>query len=259
MTPYVELKKATKTFWSSRGDITAFRDLDLEIRGREFLSVVGPSGCGKTTLLKCVAGLEPITGGSVRIHGAKVNGPPDSLGIVFQRDVLLDWRTILDNVLLPVEFRSGNCRQMEGRANALLETFDLGGVQHRYPWELSGGMRQRVAICRALLDDPALLLMDEPFGALDALTRDELNLELQHMWNETQKTVLFITHSIAEAVFLSDRVAVMKKNPGQIVELIAIDLPRPRSLALRETPEFGALTRRVRNVFESFGMFKDHR
>jgi len=254
--PYVELRKATKTFRSTRGDVTAFRDINLEIRGREFLSVVGPSGCGKTTLLKCVAGLEPITGGSIRIHDTEVQGPPDGLGIVFQRDVLLDWRTILDNVLLPVEFRDGDRTAMVGRANALLETFDLRGIQNRYPWELSGGMRQRVAICRALLDDPALLLMDEPFGALDALTRDELNLELQQMWNETHKTVLFITHSIAEAVFLSDRVAVMKKNPGEIVEVITIDLPRPRSLAQRETPEFGALTRRVRAVFESFGMFK---
>jgi len=259
LTAYVELSKASKTFWSGRGDVTAIRDIDLDIRSQEFLSVVGPSGCGKTTLLKCVAGLDSITAGSIKIHGQEVKGPPDNLGIVFQRDVLLDWRTILDNVLLPVEFRDGNPKEMVGRANALLELFGLAGIQNRYPWELSGGMRQRVAICRALLDDPELLLMDEPFGALDALTRDELNIELQHMWNETKKTVLFITHSISEAVFLSDRVAVMKKNPGEIVELIEIDLERPRSLAVRETPEFGALTRRVREVFERLGMFRERK
>ena len=259
MSSFVEVRGAGKIFASRRGDITALRGIDLDVRSGEFVSIVGPSGCGKSTMLKCVAGLEQITSGSIRLQGAEVAGPPDRLGIVFQRDVLLDWRTVIDNVLLPVQFRGGDREAMRGRGNWLLQLFDLGGFEHRYPWELSGGMRQRVAICRALIDDPVLLLMDEPFGALDALTRDELNIELQNIWHETKKTVLFITHSISEAVFLSDRVAVMKSKPGEIVEIIDIDLPRPRTLAMRETPEFGAFMRRVRVIFEDLGVLKGRR
>ncbi|MBM3510071.1 MAG: ABC transporter ATP-binding protein [Alphaproteobacteria bacterium] len=221
------------------------------------MSVVGPSGCGKSTMLKCVAGLEPTTGGAVKIRGTVVSGPPENLGIVFQRDVLLDWRSVMDNVLLPIEFRRGDKKDFTRRANDLLVLFGLDGFQSRYPWELSGGMRQRVAIARALLQDPAFLLMDEPFGALDALTRDELNIELQRIWNETKKTVMFITHSIAEAVFLSDRVVVMKRDPGEVVEVIEIDLPRPRKLAIRETREFGQYSTRIREIFERLGVYRE--
>ena len=256
MSVYVAVRDASKVYPSRRGNIEALRGINLSIEKAEFLSVVGPSGCGKSTLLKCVAGLERISSGSIQIHGEEVQGPPDNLGIVFQRDVLLDWRTVIDNVLLPVQFRNGNRKEKEGRAIDLLRLFYLDGFERRYPWELSGGMRQRVAICRALLDDPALLLMDEPFGALDALTRDELNIELQTIWNQTKTTVLFITHSISEAVLLSDRVAVMKKMPGEIVEIVDIDLPRPRTFAMRETPEFGALMRRIRMIFESLGILR---
>lgn len=258
MSVYVAVRRASKVYPSRRGNIEALRNIDLTIQSGEFLSIVGPSGCGKSTLLKCVAGLEKISSGSLQIHGAEVTGPPGSLGIVFQRDVLLDWRTVIDNVLLPVAFRNGNRREKETYANDLLRLFRLEGFEQRYPWELSGGMRQRVAICRALLDDPALLLMDEPFGALDALTRDELNIELQTIWNQTKKTVLFITHSISEAVLLSDRVAVMKKMPGEIVDVINIDLPRPRTFEMRETPEFSALMRRIRLIFESLGILRSH-
>ena len=254
---YADLKGVGKVFWSQRGDVEALRGIDLQIRTGEFLSVVGPSGCGKSTMLKCVGGLEPITGGDVLINGAPVDGPPDSLGIVFQRDVLLDWRSVMDNVLISIEFANGNKNDFRGRADDLLKLFGLDGFQNRYPWELSGGMRQRVAIARALLNDPAFLLMDEPFGALDALTRDELNIELQRIWNETKKTVMFITHSIAEAVFLADRVAVMKKEPGEIVEIIEIDLPRPRRLSIRETPEFGKYAQRIREIFEQLGVYKE--
>ena len=254
---YADLRGVGKTFWSRRGDVTALRNVSLEIRAGEFMSVVGPSGCGKSTMLKCVAGLEPTTGGSVKIRGQEVSGPPDNLGIVFQRDVLLDWRSVMDNVLLPIEFRRGEKKDFVGRANDLLVLFGLDGFQNRYPWELSGGMRQRVAIARALLQDPAFLLMDEPFGALDALTRDELNIELQRIWNETKKTVMFITHSIAEAVFLSDRVVVMKRDPGEIVEVIEIDLPRPRRLAIRETREFGQYATRIREIFERLGVYRE--
>jgi NitT/TauT family transport system ATP-binding protein len=256
MSVYVAARDVTKVFSSRRGNIEALRSINLTIDSGEFLSIVGPSGCGKSTLLKCVAGLEKISSGSIQFQGREVDSPPDNLGIVFQRDVLLDWRTVIDNVLLPVEFRNGNRKEKKGRAVELLHLFHLDGFEQRYPWELSGGMRQRVAICRALLDDPALLLMDEPFGALDALTRDELNIELQTIWDQTKKTVLFITHSISEAVLLSDRVAVMKKMPGEIVEIVDIGLPRPRTLAMRETPEFGALMRRIRVIFESLGILR---
>ena len=254
---YAELQGVGKVFWSRRGDVEALRGIDLQIRLGEFLSVVGPSGCGKSTMLKCVGGLEPVTAGIVHIGGEPVDGPPENLGIVFQRDVLLDWRSVMDNVLISVEFGAGNKKDFEGRADDLLRLFGLDGFQNRYPWELSGGMRQRVAIARALLNDPAFLLMDEPFGALDALTRDELNIELQRIWNETKKTVMFITHSIAEAVFLADRVAVMKTDPGEIVEILEIDIPRPRRLAIRETPEFSAYAQRIREIFEQLGVYKE--
>jgi NitT/TauT family transport system ATP-binding protein len=246
MSVYVAVRGARKVYPSPRGNIEALHAIDLTIQSGEFLSVVGPSGCGKSTLLKCIAGLEQISSGSIQICGEDV----------FQRDVLLDWRTVINNVLLPVEFRNGNRKEKQGRAMDLLRLFHLQGFETRYPWELSGGMRQRVAICRALLDDPALLLMDEPFGALDALTRDELNIELQTIWEQTKKTVLFITHSISEAVLLSDRVAVMRKMPGEIVDIVEIHLPRPRTLAMRETPEFGHLMRHIRMIFESLGVLR---
>ena len=255
---YADLQGVGKVFWSRRGDVEALRGIDMQIHEGEFLSVVGPSGCGKSTMLKCVGGLEPVTSGVVRISGQPVNGPPENLGIVFQRDVLLDWRTVMDNVLISIEFGAGNKRDFTDRADDLLKLFGLDGFQNRYPWELSGGMRQRVAIARALLNDPSFLLMDEPFGALDALTRDELNIELQRIWNETKKTVMFITHSIAEAVFLADRVAVMKKDPGEIVEILEIDIPRPRRLAIRETPEFSVYAQRIREIFEQLGVYKEN-
>lgn len=256
MTAYVEVRNAGKVYASARGDVEALRGISLDIREGEFLSIVGPSGCGKSSLLKCVAGLQSMSSGQIVVRGEAVKGPPEGLGMVFQRDVLLDWRTVLDNVLLPIHFRGGNISKYERKARELLDLFHLKGYEDRYPWELSGGMRQRASICRALLDDPSLLLMDEPFGALDALTRDDLNIELQSIWSRSAKTVLFITHSISEAVLLSDRVAVMKKSPGEIVEIIDIDLPRPRSLALRETAEFGVYMRRIRMVFEKLGILR---
>jgi len=256
-TPYVALGRVGKTYASQRGPVAALVDIDLDIRPREFVSVVGPSGCGKSTLLKLVAGLEDVSSGTIAIGGKPLQGTPDRLGVVFQRDVLLDWRTILDNVLLSIEFTRRPTADERARARALLNRFGLGGFEHRYPWELSGGMRQRASICRALLSDPDLLLMDEPFGALDAMTRDDLNLELAQIWQDTQKTLLFITHSIAEAVFLSDRVVMMSKAPGAIVDVITIDLPRPRLLAVRDTPEFAAYVHRIRHHFAELGIVKE--
>lgn len=248
------LQNVGKVYHSTNGDLTALANVDMEIRQGEFISLLGPSGCGKSTVLRCLAGLEDASSGSVSIHGRPVDGPPEGLGVVFQRDVLLDWRTVLDNVLLPSEFGIGPPpAQRRAKAMQLLHMVGLGDYADRYPWELSGGMRQRAAICRALLGEPSLLLMDEPFGALDEFTRDQLNLELQRIWAETGKTVVFITHSIAEAIMLSDRVAVMARNPGRIIEMIDIDLPRPRSLYTRDTPEFAHYSTHIRAIFDRMG------
>lgn len=255
--PCVIISRAGKTYASPQGDVVALADIDLEVRRGEFLSIVGPSGCGKSTLLKCVAGLEPVSAGSVTVDGRPVLGPPDRLGVVFQRDVLLDWRTILDNVLLSAEFLGRRRGDLKAKAVELLQRFGLAGFEDRHPWELSGGMRQRASICRALLCDPELLLMDEPFGALDAMTRDDLNVELTRIWQDSRKTMLFITHSIVEAVYLSDRVVMMSRLPGRIVDVIDIDIPRPRPLAVRETVRFGELTGRIRHHFAELGILKE--
>src|SRR5258708_3478140 len=254
---YVSLNRVAKTYSSPRGPVAPLQDIDLETRPREFVSVVGPSGCGKSTLLKLVAGLENISSGRIEIGGRPLDGPPDRLGMVFQRDVLLDWRTILDNVLLSIEFTRKPRSEERERAIALINRFGLKSFEHRFPWELSGGMRQRASICRALLADPELLLMDEPFGALDAMTRDDLNVELAQIWQDTRKTLLFITHSIVEAVFLSDRVVMMSKAPGMIVDTITIDLPRPRRLAVRDSAEFAAYVHRIRHHFAELGIVKE--
>jgi NitT/TauT family transport system ATP-binding protein len=248
----IEADGVGKVYESSAGPVTALSAVDLDLRQGEFVSLLGPSGCGKTTLLRMIAGLEDSTSGTIRRHGRGLDG----LGFVFQRDVLVDWRTIIDNVLLPIEFKNKKPKEYRDRAIELLGTFGLRGYENRRPWELSGGMRQRAAICRALIDDPQLLLMDEPFGALDALTRDELNVELQSVWQKSRKTVLFVTHSISEAVFLSDRVVVIADRPGRIVETIDIDFARPRSLDIREEPEFGRYSRHLRDVLDRHGARK---
>jgi NitT/TauT family transport system ATP-binding protein len=255
--PYVSIDGVGKTYSSPRGPVPALVDINLDIRPREFVSVVGPSGCGKSTLLKLVAGLENVTSGKLVVDGKPLQGPPDRLGVVFQRDVLLDWRTILDNVLLSIEFTRKPRADERERAIALINRFGLKSFEHRFPWELSGGMRQRASICRALLADPELLLMDEPFGALDAMTRDDLNVELAQIWQDTRKTLLFITHSIVEAVFLSDRVVMMSKAPGMIVDTITVDLPRPRRLAIRDSAEFAAYVHRIRHHFAELGIVKE--
>jgi NitT/TauT family transport system ATP-binding protein len=254
--PFIVAERLSKVYASKRGDIEALREIDLAIGNGQFVSLVGPSGCGKSTLLRCIAGLEHATGGRLSVDGVAVREPPERLGMVFQRDVLLDWRNVLDNVLLPLEFRGLQRRDWMARAQGLLKMIGLGEFMQRYPWELSGGMRQRVAICRALVDDPAILLMDEPFAALDAFTRDELNLELQKIWMQSPKTVVFVTHNIGEAVFLGDKVVVMARKPGRVAAQVDVSLPRPRPLAVRDTPAFIEHTARIRQVFESVGEFK---
>ncbi len=257
---YAAMRNVTKVYPAIKGDgVLALKDINFDLLQGEFLSILGPSGCGKSTLLKALAGLVPITSGSITVRGQAVHDIPDKMGIVFQRDVLLEWQNILDNVLLPIRFRGLSVKAWRPRARELLETLGLKGVDGRYPWELSGGMRQRASICRALLSDPEFLLMDEPFGALDALTRDELNLEIQEIWAASAKTILFITHSIIEAVFLSNRVIIMSRNPGQILDVITIDLPHPRPLSVRESPEFGMYVARIRQHFESMGFLRQDR
>jgi NitT/TauT family transport system ATP-binding protein len=251
----IELRGVRKHF--ADAGVTALEEVSLSIRPREFVSVLGPSGCGKSTLLRCIAGLEAPTSGTVLVNDVEVRSPPEGLGMVFQRDALLDWRSVADNLMLPIDFRSGERKAARERAQSLLAMTGLQGFEDKYPSQLSGGMRQRVAICRALVDDPVLLLMDEPFGALDALTRDQMNIELQRIWLAEHKTVLFVTHSITEAIFLSDRVVVMTPRPGRIAEVLEIDLPRPRRLAIRGSPKFIEYSTQIRTLFEGMGLLKE--
>ena len=217
----IRIAGVTKRYLSARGgEVHALDEIDLAIAGGEFVSIVGPSGCGKSTLLMLISGLIPATTGTIEVGGVRVKGAIGNVAIVFQRDVLLDWRTVLANVLLPVEIKKLDPVSHRRKAQELLRSVGLEEFEDKYPGELSGGMRQRVAICRALVQDPGLLLMDEPFGALDALTREQMNLDLQRMWLRDRNTVLFITHSIEEAVLLSDRVVVMSSRPGRIADIV---------------------------------------
>ena len=250
---FIRLENAGKVYASKAGPVEACGEINLEIKRSEFIAIVGPSGCGKTTILKMVAGLQPYTSGTISVDGKRVDGPQTDLGIVFQDAILLDWRNILDNVMLQVDIRGLDRAQYEPVAKHLLETTGLGGFEKHKPFELSGGMRQRASICRALVHDPPLLLMDEPFGALDALTREQIAMDIQKVWMEKRKTALFITHSIPEAVLLADRVVVMSPRPGRIVEIIDIDLPRPRRLD--KMPElFSQYTGRIRDIFKASGV-----
>ena len=252
--PYVDVAGVGKTYRRAGRETHALESIDLAIRSGEFLAIVGPSGCGKSTLLRIVAGLVGASRGDVRVEGARVDRPQTNLGIVFQSPVLLDWRTALDNVLVQVELRSLDPKAYRDNALRLLDQIGLKDFADRYPYELSGGMRQRVAIARALIHDAPLLLMDEPFGALDALTREQMRLDLEALWLATHKTVMFITHSIDEAVLLADRVVVMSPRPGRIERTIEIPLPRPRGLAARREPEFVRITEEITDIFLARGV-----
>ncbi len=235
-------------------EIHALKDINLDIRAGELISIVGPSGCGKTTLLKILAGILQRSSGDVVMNGRSLSGPSRELGVVFQAPVLLPWRTVLQNVMVPVEVQHRSRAEFTARARALISMVGLAGFEHKYPSELSGGMQQRVGICRALVHDPSFLLMDEPFGALDAMTREQMNEELQRLWRESRKTILLVTHSIPEAVYLADRVVVMTPRPGRIVDVIDVDLARPRTLAMQNTPEFGRYVAAIRRHFSSTGV-----
>jgi NitT/TauT family transport system ATP-binding protein len=261
-----QVSKSARTMISARGvqkryggagGLLALEDVTLDIAEGEFVSLLGPSGCGKSTFLRCLAGLERPTGGELLLDDAPVNGPPEKLGIAFQRDALLDWFSVLENTLLPADFGGYDRKAYEPRARELLAMVGLKDFADVYPSALSGGMRQRAAICRSLLLQPRLLLMDEPFGALDALTRDQLNVDLHRFWQRQRMTVGFVTHSISEAVFLSTRIVVFSARPGKIAEDIRVDLPDDRKLALRDTPDFIRYTQHIRSLFEKMGLIHD--
>jgi NitT/TauT family transport system ATP-binding protein len=251
--PYIRLKDVAKAYDTRGGVVEACADITLDIRRSEFIAIVGPSGCGKTTLLKMVAGLVPYTAGEITIGGSRVERPQTEVGIVFQESILLDWRDVLSNVLIQIHIRRMARATYEPVARHLLRATGLEGFETKKPYELSGGMRQRVSICRALVHDPPLLLMDEPFGALDALTREQISMDIQRVWMEKRKTAIHITHSIPEAVLLADRVVVMSPRPGRIVEILEIDLPRPRRLD-KLPPRFNDYAGRIREIFKSKGV-----
>jgi NitT/TauT family transport system ATP-binding protein len=248
----VDIRGASKRFATKGEDVVALTDIDLSVGAGEFVCLIGPSGCGKSTLLNLVGGLLRPSGGRIEIGGRPVTGPPAEVGMMFQKPVLLEWRTVRENVLLPIEASAGRkgAKASRGRADELLGRVGLQQFEERYPNELSGGMQQRAAICRMLISDPDVLLLDEPFGALDELTRERLNLELARIVSGTDKAALLVTHNIIEGVFLSDRVVVMSARPGRIVDVVDVPLPRPRSLDVVTTPEFTALVARVRQLLE---------
>lgn len=235
-----------KTYRSAAGPVRALQSINLNIRRGEFVSLIGKSGCGKTTLLQIMAGLVRPSHGKVLLENAPVTQASRKVGLVFQKSVLLEWRTILDNVLLPIElFRLARTDFID-RARELLAMMALSGFEDRYPDELSGGMQQRAAIARSLLYNPDILLMDEPFGALDAMTREQMQVELLRIWQASGKTIVFVTHDIAEAVLLSDRIVLLTERPGRIKEVLPIDLPRPRSIETTYLPEFADYRRHLR-------------
>ena len=252
--PILDIAHLEKIYDTHEGEqVHALSDINLTVADGEFITVVGPSGCGKSTLLKILAGILERTSGDVVMNGRELDGPSREIGVVFQSPVLLPWRNTLQNIYVPSQVQHRDPAEYKARAIKLVEMVGLSGFEKKYPSELSGGMQQRVGICRALVHDPTFLLMDEPFGALDAMTRDAMNRELQRIWTENRKTVLLVTHSIVEAVFLADRVVVMTPRPGQIAEIVEIDLPRPRTIEMINTEKFGAYSASIRQHFNASG------
>lgn len=247
----ISIKEVDRIFRSGDKSVHALDHVSFEVEQGSFVSIVGPSGCGKSTLLKIVSGLLSSSSGEVSVNDKVVDEPLENVGMVFQAPVLLKWRNVLDNILLPVEFSKLEPARYVDTARSLIDLVGLRGFEEMYPFELSGGMQQRVSLCRALVTDPAILLMDEPFGALDAMTRDELDLELIRIWEEKRKTVIFVTHNIQEAVFLSDYLVVMSARPGQLLEKMKIDLERPRTLASMSSVRFGEYTLRIRSMLSA--------
>jgi NitT/TauT family transport system ATP-binding protein len=252
--PAISIRGLSKRYKAAgREDILALDRTDIDLAEGEFVALVGPSGCGKSTLLKILAGIQPQSEGEVLIKGERIAGPRPDVGVVLQSPVLFPWRNILRNVMLPVDVMRLDKKRYRTVAMDLLKLVQLEGFENRYPRELSGGMQQRVAIARSLVNDPSLLLMDEPFGALDAMTRERMNAELQRIWLEKRKSVLLITHSIPEAVFLADRVLVMSPRPGRIIEDIRVDIPRPRAMSAMASPAFSQHVAHIRGLLHAEG------
>tara|TARA_R110002124_G_scaffold4659_5_gene28022 strand:- start:793 stop:1605 length:813 start_codon:yes stop_codon:yes gene_type:complete len=248
--PVYEISRLSKTY--ARNKLVALTDVNLTLHKGEFVSVIGSSGCGKSTLLKIMSGLMPPTKGRVMLEGTPVAGPRVDIGMMFQHATLLPWKTTIENIVMPIEIREGKAaaRAAYGKAHELLALVGLGDFADVYPGELSGGMAQRASICRMLISEPAVLLLDEPFSALDELTRDFMNMELQRICRETEATAFLVTHSLAEAVIMSDRILVMKPRPGRVVEEVDIPLPRPRSLKMINTKEFGEIVAHIRDLLD---------
>ncbi len=253
-TPYpsqhITLKDVAKSYGKGKKAIPAIESVTLDVARGEFLSILGPSGCGKSTLLMMIAGLVSPTRGLIEVGQRPVTEPLTDVGIAFQQDLLFDWRTVLGNVMVQADMRGLDRAAARAKARTLLQRVGLGGFESRHPWELSGGMRQRVAICRTLLHGASILLLDEPFGALDALTRDQMNLHLQNLWIGERPTAVMVTHSISEAVFLSDRVVVLSSRPARFVYELRIDLPRPRTMESRDASEFVRFQHQLRQAIE---------
>jgi NitT/TauT family transport system ATP-binding protein len=248
---YLDVAEVSKIYRNGKADaVEAVSSVSFSVPHGQFVAILGPSGCGKTTLLMMVGGLEPVTSGRIAIDGSPITGPRTSIGIMFQDSTLLPWKSALDNVLFPIRVLKRPLDSYRGIARSLLERVGLDGFERKKPHELSGGMRQRVAICRALIFDPELLLMDEPFSALDAISRDEMNELLLDLWQQYTKTALFVTHSIREAVFLADRVLVMARRPATVVEDLAIPFDRPRTMAIGESREFNEICGHLRARIE---------
>ena len=253
----ISIRQAGKAFLARDGSrIEALVDVSIEIARGEFIAIVGPSGCGKSTLMRLIAGLMPLSSGVIEVGGASIGGPVVDVGVVFQKPVLLEWRTVLDNILLQVELRGGDKATARTRAMELISAVGLDGFEHAYPRQLSGGMQQRASIARALIHDPPLLLMDEPLGALDALTREQMRIDLEELWLQSGTTVVFITHSIDEALLLADRVVVMSPRPGRIEHVIEVDMPRPRGIDGRKNPRFGAGEAEITRIFLERGVLR---
>ena len=253
-TAVVRISGVGKVFGSGPGGVTALEGIDLAIQSGEFVSLIGPSGCGKSTLLRIIGNLTDQTSGEVQVNGKPAERArlDRDYGMVFQAPVLMDWRTVAGNVELPLEIMGFSKAQRSERSRRLLSLVELAEFGTKYPWQLSGGMQQRVAIARALAFDPKLLLMDEPFGALDEMTRERMNLELMGIWGETGTTIVFVTHSIPEAVFLSTRVVVMSPRPGRIARVVPVDLPHPRTVDTRESPRYFELVTEVREALRKW-------
>lgn len=247
--PLFSLKNLRKVYATRDGELEALGSVSFDVYPGEFVSIVGPSGCGKTTLLKIIAGLLEKSGGEIEVDQAHFD-PTREVGFVFQKSLLLHWRKVIDNILLPAEILGLSRADAKEKARSLLKLVGLEGFEKSYPNELSGGMQQRVSIARALIHDPKVLLMDEPFGALDAITRERMNLELLRIWTESKKTILFVTHGINEAVFLSDRVIVLSARPSRMIQALDVDLPHPRTLEVRALPAFGEHTLKIYKSLE---------